>query len=152
MSQNFLFYWLITRMSPPTKECFIDERAHHYFAVSGHDWKYITQRRQSTLATMLTINLRVRGPCRKCGRGEGEKKVVLADEKGAWRKRTLHLKRASVNTEIEKMEQRERGEGRYEWEQFVSAELCSLRGWRIPFFSMTGLKQRGETGETTQAK
>lgn len=80
--------------------------------------------------------------------GKEKKKVVLADEKGAWRKRTLHLKRASVNTEIEKMEQRERGEGRYEWEQFVSAELCSLRDWRIPFISMTGLKQQGETGET----
>lgn len=120
--------------------------------VSGHDWKYITQRRQSTLATMLTINLRVRRPCRKCGGGGGKKKVVLADEKGAWRKRTLHLKWASVNTEIEKMEQQERGERRYEWEQFVSAELCSLRGWRIPFISMTGLKQRGETGETPQAK
>lgn len=52
--------------------------------VSGHDWKYITQRRQSTLATMLTINLRVRGPCRKCGRGEGEKK------KSFWLMRKVH--------------------------------------------------------------
>lgn len=91
-------------MCTPTKVCFIDGKSSSLHSrVSGHQWKYITERRQASSASTLTINLRVRGPCRVC------EKLVLADEKGAWRKRTLHLKWASVNTEIEEMEQQETG-------------------------------------------
>lgn len=62
--------------------------------------------KQSTSAPALTINLRVRGPCRIW-----EKKLVLADEKGTWLKRTLHLEWASVSLpEMEEMEQQEKGE------------------------------------------
>lgn len=94
-----------TCMSTPTKVFFIDGKSSSlHFRVSQHQWKYITEKRQSTPASTLTINHRVRGPCRV------REKLVLADEKGAWRRRTLHLKWASVNTEIEEMEQREKAE------------------------------------------
>lgn len=54
-------------MSTPTKVCFIDGKISSLHSrVSGHQWKYITERRQSTSASTLTINLRVRGPCRIC--------------------------------------------------------------------------------------
>lgn len=86
------------QLSAPTKVCFIDGKSSSPLSkMSGHPWKYITERKRSTTASTLTINLRLRGPCRICGRG-GEKKLVLTDEKGTWHKRTLHLKWAPVNT------------------------------------------------------
>lgn len=54
-------------MSTSTKQCFIDGKSSSLHSrVSGHQWKYITERKQSTSASTLTINLRVRGPCRVC--------------------------------------------------------------------------------------
>lgn len=56
-----------TCMSTSTNQCFIDGKSSSLHSrVSGHQWKYITERKQSTSASTLTINLRVRGPCRVC--------------------------------------------------------------------------------------
>ena len=53
--------------STPTKVCFIDGKSSSLHSrMSGHQWKYITERKQSTSASILAINLRLRGPCRIC--------------------------------------------------------------------------------------
>lgn len=114
-------------------------------------WNH-TELRRSTSATTLTINPRVRGPCRKCRQG-----VVPADEEGARRKRTL------IGNGHEWTRRWWRWSSRREEARCMKRRCFSQQNGGgfcyfilFPFFFFSpqclGLNQQGKTGETLQAK
>ena len=83
------------------------------------------------------------------------RKLVLADEKGTWCKRTLHLQRASVNTDGGGWSRRSRGRGtravatqrtaakQLSLQQIHILPACQQATWRLQLIPLKGFTQRG---------